>query len=162
NPFNIWNTQKGVMHLTHPANTLGAEINLAARSTILRKAGNSTRITDVRRLACCSGFGDANRSSDPTIGQGVNLTVLPPQAGAASARVTLANPVGLYMNKIRPGALTDDQGNPLDDWFRFERGVAARGLMAVVEPPAGSPVGFDRVQVEGVPLERGGQLADVI
>jgi hypothetical protein len=162
NPYNIWNTQKGVMHLTHPANTLGAEINLAARATVLRKAGNGARITDVRRLACCSTFGDANRSSDPTIGQAVNLTVLPPQAGVASARVTLANPVGLYMNKIRPGALTDDQGNPLDNWFRFERGVAGRGLMAVVEPPAGSAIGFDRVQVLGVPLDRGGQLAAVI
>ena len=150
------------MHLTHPANTLGAEINLAAQATILRKGANGSRITEPRRLACGSTFGDANRSSDPTIGQGVNLTVLPAQAGATPARITLANPVGLYMNKLIAGALTDDEGNPLDDWFHFERGVAGRGLMAIIEPPAGASIGFDKVQAKGVPLTRGGQLAEVI
>lgn len=162
NPFNVWNTEKGVMHLTHPANTLGAEINLAAQATILRKTADGTRITETRRLACCSTFGDANRSSDPTIGQGVNLGVLPAQAGSVPARITLANPVGLYMNKLAPGAITDDQGNPLDEWFRFARGVTGRGLMAVVEPPAGATFGFDKVQLKGIPLTRGGQLADVL
>jgi hypothetical protein len=33
NPNNIWNTEKGVMDLTHPTNTLGAEINLTAQAT---------------------------------------------------------------------------------------------------------------------------------
>src|SRR5262245_14933343 len=34
NPYNKWNTTHGALHLTHPANTLGAEINLAADATV--------------------------------------------------------------------------------------------------------------------------------
>ena len=30
NPYNRWNTTDGIMHLTHPANTLSAEIKLGA------------------------------------------------------------------------------------------------------------------------------------
>ena len=34
NPYNRWNTTGGIMHLTHPANSLSAEINLGAQATI--------------------------------------------------------------------------------------------------------------------------------
>jgi hypothetical protein len=159
NPYNRWNTRDGVMHLTHRANTLGAEINLAARATIPRKSGAGARITEVRRFACSSNFGDANRSSDPNIGLAANLTALPQGGGASS--VTLANPVALYMSKLLDGKITDDQGNPLD-WFRFERGEKGHGLMAILEPPPGSPFGFEKVLVAGVPLKFGGQIAEHI
>jgi len=51
NPRNKWNTTHGVMHLTHPANSLGAEINLAARATVMRMDGQGIRVTDVRKFA---------------------------------------------------------------------------------------------------------------
>ena len=61
------------MHLTQRANTLGAEINLAARATVLRRDHAGNRITDARRLISSSAFGSPDRSSDPNISQGVNL-----------------------------------------------------------------------------------------
>jgi hypothetical protein len=162
NPYNKWNTSDGVMHLTHPANTLGAEINLAARATIPRRDINGKRVTDVRRFACGSNFGDPNRSSDPNIGLGVNLTVLSAAAGSAAMSITLANPVGLYINNIKSGIITDEDDNPVSGWFTIVRGVAGRGLMAVLEPPAGAGFGMDKLHVLGKPLTHGGQVAEQI
>lgn len=162
NPYNVWNTRKGVMHLTHPANTLGAEINLAARATLVRADESNRRITDVRRLICCAGYGDPNRSSDPNIGHAVNVTCSPPAAGAALQDITLADPVGLYMGGVQAGAIADVDGNPLDAWFRIVRGGPGAGLMAVLEPPPGAAFGLDKVQVKGIDLAWGGQVAEVI
>ena len=161
NPYNAWNTTQGVMHLTHPANTLGAEIDLAARATLLRADGTGQRITDVRRLACCADFGDPNRISDPNIGHGVNMTCLP-SGGTAIQDVTLANPVALYMDALRSGVLTGPNDELLDDWFTFVRGTAGHGLMAVLAPPASAKFGFDKVKVQGTDLAWGGQIAELI
>lgn len=162
NPFNPWNTEKGALHLTHPANTLGAEINLAAVASVPRKNANGQRVTDVRPLVCCAGYGDANRSSDPTIGWGVNTTCLGVAPGAAAHAATLADPVGLYMRGLQQGSLTGPNDEPLDDWFKFVRGNAGRGLMAVLGPPAGGTFGLDQVKVKGIKLEYGGQVAECI
>lgn len=162
NPYNEWNTSKGVMHLTHFANTLGAEIDLAARAAVPRRDVNGARITEARRLACGSDFGDPNRSSDPNIGLGVNLTVLPAASGAAAQSITLANPVALYIDSIAQGVITDEDDNPLPDWFKIVRGVAGRGLMAVLEPPPGATFGLDKVLILGRKLTHGGQVAEHI
>jgi hypothetical protein len=162
NPYNVWNTEEGLMHLTHPANTLGAEINLAARATAMRRDNTGVRITETRRLVCCSGFGSSNRSSDPTIGQAVNITALGNQPGDKPQGITLSNPVALYMNNLAGGTLTDEAGNPLDDWFRFVRGVQGRGLMALVAPPSGDARTLDNIRVKGSVLSLGGQIAEAI
>lgn len=163
NPRNKWNTTDGVMHLTHAANTLAAEINLAARATVMRRKAAGQRITDLRPFACASNFGDVNRSSDPTIGQKVNHAVLPPAPGATSTSITLANPVALYIHSIKANVLTDENDAPLPtDWFQFVRGVAGRGLMCVLKPPPGATFGLDKVKVAGRALTHGGQVADHI
>jgi hypothetical protein len=162
NPYNDWNTSKGVMHLTHPANTLGAEVNLAARATIPRRDSTGVRITEVRRFACASNFGDPNRSSDPNIGIAVNLTAFPAAAGSPTQSVTLANPVALYMDQLAAGTVTDEAGTPLQGWFKIVRGVAGRGLMAVLQPPPGSPFGLDKIRIRGRALTHGGQVAERI
>lgn len=159
NPYNKWNTSEGVVHLTHPANTLGAEINLAARATIPRKGIDGNRVTEVRRFACGSNFGDPNRSSDPNIGHGVNFTAIP-AAGGATQSITLANPVALYMDQLAGGAITDENGNPQPGWFTFVRGVQGRGLMAVLQPPVGSPMDMDGIRIGNRKLSRGGQVAE--
>lgn len=161
NPYNPWNTSKGVMHLTHPANTLGAEIDLAARASVLRRDAAGHRVLDVRQLACCSNFGDPNRSSDPNIGSAVNTSCVTPD-GHTIQDVTLANPVALYIDSLQAGALTGPDDGPLDDWFQIVRGVAGRGLMAVVAAPAGAAFGLDQVKVKGIPLSFGGQIAEAI
>jgi hypothetical protein len=162
NPRNKWNTTHGVIHLTHGANTLGAEINLAARATVMRKDTLGARIVDTRKFACSSNFGDVDRSSDPSIGSAVNLTALPPAAGSSAKSITLANPVGLYIDTLKSNVLTDMDGNPLTGWFTFVRGKPGRGLMAVLAPPDGATFGLDKVLVNGLALTHGGQVAEHI
>jgi hypothetical protein len=160
-PFNIWNTEKGVIHLTHPANTLGAEVNLAARATVLRHDASSHRIVESRRLISASGYGDVNRSSDPAIGFGVNITAVP-EGQTKPLSITLANPVGLYMDSIAESQLTDKNDQPLVGWFTFVRGVKGRGLMAVLEPPKDDARTLDDVYVSGKKLVSGAQIASLI
>ncbi|WP_338693260.1 hypothetical protein V5279_43520 [Bradyrhizobium sp. 26S5] len=158
-PFNVWNTDKGVMHLTHYANTLGAEINLAARATVLRRDGTGARISDSRRLIASSGYGSVNRSSDPNIGHGVNITAVPAGSNKPLS-ITLANPVGLYMDDlIAPNSIADKDDQPLNGWFNFVRGAKGHGLMAVFEPPAGDARTLEDVFVDGKKLTSGGQIA---
>jgi hypothetical protein len=156
NKRNRWNTQLGAMHLTHQANTLGAEINLAADATALFPVAAAPANTFPSRLICCAGFGGVNRSSDPLIGAGVNGFA----AGGLSA--TLANPVGLYMTEIGIGGLRDPHGAPIGpEGLRIVRASADRSLIlrAEITPPPGAAYTLDQCTFEGQPLTGGGMIA---
>ena len=92
-PHNRWNTKDGIVHLTQGANTLGAEINLAAQATVLRKSGAGPIVTE-NALINCSRFGTPGRASDPHIGFVVN------QLAARGFSLTLLNPAGLYIHRL--------------------------------------------------------------
>jgi hypothetical protein len=157
NPYNKVNMEEVAAHLTHPANTLGAEIDLAAKATVQRLDANGNFVSERRRLACCSNFGDPNRNSDPGIGNTVNLAV----RGGVS--VTLADPVGLYIGAFNENRIADSDGNPLDGWWRITRGVTGRGLRGEFGPPNGSAIALADVRVgNNEPLTTGGQLAELI
>ncbi|HKU44133.1 MAG TPA: hypothetical protein VJR89_38495, partial [Polyangiales bacterium] len=155
NPYNDVNLDECAAHLTHPANTLGAEIDLAAKATVQRLDAQRNLVSERRRLACCSNFGDPNRNSDPTIGAAVN------QAVRAGASLTLADPVGLYIQTFDASRVATREGEPVD-WWRIVRGSSGRVLRATFAPPAGSSLGMADVVVgDGEPLRRGGQLAEL-
>lgn len=68
NDYNAYSTTGTITHLVQRANTLGAEINIAARATILRKARASGQpVTSSDQLIRCSGYGDPDRNSDPRV-----------------------------------------------------------------------------------------------
>ncbi|HEY9605501.1 MAG TPA: hypothetical protein V6C85_28105 [Allocoleopsis sp.] len=166
NPYNVWNTEKGIVHLTQPANTLGAEIDLAARGTIKRQDSKGNPITDVIKLICCSGYGGPNRNSDPTIGSQVNGLAL------AGYSVTLADPVGLYIDNLdtsgwtvpKPGTSERQPLEQKDYWhvIRPEPEQATkqkRILRAVFEVPADKGFTINDIQIDGVPIQYPGQIA---
>jgi hypothetical protein len=158
NPYNRWNTTGGIMHLTHPANSLSAEINLAAEATILRQSGGRP-VVDPEALICCSAYGGLNRTSDPTIGSTVN------ELAALGAYVTLRNPVGLAMHHIDLAGIATPQGEPIDaSFFQVVRGDEVDGLIerAVFEVPAGEGYTVSDLTVGGTPISHGGQLAERI
>jgi hypothetical protein len=160
NPYNVWNTRSGAMHLTHPSNTLGAEINLAADGTILRPSvplepADSFPV----RLVCCGIPAGVNRSSDPRIAAKVNGFA---QQGTA---VTLANPVGLYMSTIDVDGLRDPQGVPVGNACLSVPRASANGVMklrAVVQPPDGATFTLDQCTLGGNALTGGGRIAKQI
>jgi hypothetical protein len=67
NPTNFYNfrTDTGtIIHLIQPANTLGAEIDIAAQATVIRKDSQGKIITNSDQLIRCSQYGNPNRNPD--------------------------------------------------------------------------------------------------
>jgi len=167
NGQNKWNTTHGAVHLTHGANTLGAEVNLAARAARVWAADHEEPADifagefSAARIAC-AGYGAINRSSDPNIGEKVGLQV------TAGNRVTLNDPVGLYMKSFDLATL--QRPKPEGGWenvdvdvFRVWRGDAGgetpRILHAKLQAPAGADWVLGDCRFEQRKLERGGQIA---
>jgi hypothetical protein len=133
NPLNKWNrgtvsvrgganASGGAVHLTSTPNTLQTElVSAAATATILRDVGNS----DAQRLGCCSQNTQPYRNSDFHIGQIVNQIV-----GAGDGhRITIADPVGLYIQKpdFSVYTLPNDpklpKGASVEDCWQIVRGT---------------------------------------
>ncbi len=153
-PYNRWNTVDGIMHLTHPSNTLRAEITLGADATVLR--ARERRLTgDPDALIVGAGYGGNDRCSDPTIGASVN------HLAALGYAVTLQDPVGLYMDHLDMTGWTLPNDEPIDpDWFRIVRGTPGFVARAVFEVPAGEGLTVSDLRIGGEPIRTGGQLAE--
>ncbi|AWN34672.1 hypothetical protein [Methylobacterium radiodurans] len=158
NPLNKWNTTDGLVHLTHPANSLQAEIYLAADATVLRTDGTGQVLTDDARLICCAAYGSPNRSSDPTIGGKVNELV------RNGLKVTIADPVGLYIGELDLAPIEVPGGATAADCWKVLRGRQDDRLILRAEfsPPEGADFELADVLVGGEPLRYGGQLAELI
>jgi len=148
NPNNPFNTTKGIMHLIHGANTLGAEIDIVAQSTMIR---DKTAIVSCFRCHAASHIGDGTRKSDPTIASNVNQLA---QDGRA---ITIADPVGLYIGGLdTAGWSTPDGSNP-QSLFKITRGNP--GVRARFEVPQGKFRIAD-VRIGGEPIRSAGQIAE--
>jgi hypothetical protein len=156
NRQNKWNTTDGIVHLSHPANTLGAEINIGAQATILRKK-NGQVLTGADDLIRCSGYGVAERASDPHIGAEVNALA---RAGHA---ITILNPVGLYIDgpPSTAGWVTPD-GTPAVQFWTPVRGAVGMTARAVFEVPSAKGYTVGDIKIGGQAIEFGGQIAEHI
>jgi hypothetical protein len=107
-------------------------------------------------LIARAGYGGANRCSDPTIGASVN------HLAALGYAVTLADPVGLYMDHLDMTGFTfGDSVAPIDPgWFTVIRGAPGRIARAVFEVPATEKRTVSDVKIAGEPIAHGGQLAE--
>jgi hypothetical protein len=156
NPYNRWNTLGGIVHLTHPANSLSAEINLGAAAAVLYQQ-DGRPIVDPDGLICAARFGGLNRASDPTIGSAVN------ELAALGAYVTLRDPIGLAMHHLNMTGLMGPDGQPVDaSCFQVLRGKPEEFLIerAVFEVPASEGYTVSDITIGGVPITHGGQLAE--
>jgi hypothetical protein len=161
NELNAWTTTKGLVHLTHRANTLGAEVRLASDASHIWGSDGADPPKDIPpevvRIAC-GGYGGINRSSDPLIGRDVGKTV------RGGARITLTDPVGLYIANADLGSLRGPQGEPIGNQARiFKRGdddpFDPRILRFEVRLPDGTPFGLEDCTFDSRALHRGGQIA---
>lgn len=162
NRWNAWNTDRGAVHLTQRANTLFAEINLAANAT-RRFPARPDLGTDIDRFAltACGGFGELNRNSDPSIGMAVNTLAL------SGFRAMVSNPIGLYIGEVDVTGFRDPMGNPIDrdEILTVHRGsfVDEDGLPRVlrfsVHPPENANFTLDECHFDGHPLTTGGPIA---
>ena len=177
NPLNIWNrgtvmsdTGGGAMHLTSTPNTLKIELALAAWVTAQRRPGNA----NASSFVCDTDFGQIYRNSDPHVAQVANQVV------GLGYRVSLANPVGLYLQRpdFRSWRLPDDPNLPPgarpDDLYRVVRGSESldgfpdtynfilHGRLEIPEEwkRANVSFGLGDVTINGQPLRWGSQVLE--
>ncbi|KAH8105194.1 hypothetical protein BXZ70DRAFT_510157 [Cristinia sonorae] len=162
NSNNKWNsstTTGTITHLIHRHNTLSAQVDLGGRATILRVRADGQPIVDRDELARCSDFGNVNRNSDPTIGAAINAFA------RDGHRLTIENPVGLYIDSVdwaqihAPPGHDDDDPQEFWKWTRGRSGFHVRGEFEV---PADKGYVVGDLLVRNVPLDFGAQLADLI
>lgn len=156
NPFNKWNTTHGVVHLTSRPNTLGAEIRLGADATVLYRNARGRVLTEPEPLICCANFGGADRNSDPTIGATVNALA------RTGAMITLANPVGLYMDHIDLAGWSAPPGVDVRDCVRIVRGRPRMIERLIVEVPKHTGYTVGDIRIGGEPIRYGGHIAECI
>jgi hypothetical protein len=156
-PANKWNnsTKNGAMHLIQGANTLGAEINIAVRSTIVRKI-KGTVLTGEQDLINCSQYGDPERNSDPHIGAQIN------ELARQKADICVANPVALYIRDLDTTGWDAPDGSDPKQFWNIVRGDAAHALRAVFEVPAARGFTVGDISINGQTIDFGAQIADFI
>ncbi|MEO5665397.1 MAG: hypothetical protein ABIR39_19185 [Nocardioides sp.] len=155
---NRWNdaTSTGIAHLRQASNKLLAAINLAAESTVQRADGLGNRIADRRRLVVCGQLGEPLRNSDPQIADIVNDAVF---AGFA---VSLANPLGLFLEPLHSAPFRAPDGTDVAVFWRPERGHPGHVVRATFKVPEGAGYVLGDLTVDGRPLEFGSQVADKV
>jgi hypothetical protein len=165
NMYNKWNLSAAI-HLTQPNNYLSAEINIAARSTVIRGSGD-TPLSNDRALICCGAYGAVNRNSDPKIGAIVNSAV------RDGNWVSLRVPIGLYVSDIDSSQFTKPDGSAITDfktrYWNVIRGSAddkmiLRASLKVPEEETfdNKPLLLGDLLISGDQLKYGGQVADTI
>jgi len=159
NPWNELNVSHGAMHLTHPANALGAEIKLAADATLRRNSGGLGEPSSASKLIACAQFGDGSRNSDPKIGFEIN------QLARAGYMITLTDPVGLYMVDFNDSGWKFSDGTPATGFMKFVRGPQGKAIRAVFELPAALKAAgktVSDIQIGTTSIAYGGQIAEHI
>ena len=156
NPYNPWNTTRGIVHLGAPPNTLPAEIKLGADATVLYGRSDVDPIVQPDALICAANFGGPNRNSDPTIGATVNALA------RLGAMVTIVNPVGLYMDHIDINGWELPKGIAPRDCISIVRGSPGHIERLDVAAPPDSGITLSDLVIGGVPLRYGGQIAECI
>ena len=125
-------------------------------------------VTGEAELADCAQFGEEDRASDPHIGHVVN------QLASRGFDLTLRNLVGLYMDRLDTAGWTmpgpgGTRVPPPASFFRIVRGEERFAVRAAYEIPAGvthpetgDPLTVSDIEIGGVPIRFGGQIAKLI
>ena len=156
--FNQWNasTHNGAMHLIHGPNSLFAEIELAASSSILRELPGRGLLMEEQELIECGAYGEEERNSDPHIGGEVNALA------RQQADVTLKDPVGLYIDKLSTELFETPDGSDPQDYWSVTRGDAGHAVRAVYAVPSDAGFKVGEILVEGQAIQFGAQIVDHI
>lgn len=167
--LNQWNrtTSGGLAHLIGDFNFQYGAMFLGAQSTILRKDEQGNPITDASQLVDWGSHATPNRNSDPFISARVNDLV------RAGVKVTLKNPIGLYIQEPNFGTYelpftAPDDAKPSDYWkvIRGRKRQAGENydliLHAVYEVPAEHGFTVSDISIGGFPIEFGAQMAETL
>lgn len=149
NDFNRWNTTDGIVHYIVPINSVSIAVQQLARPGALGPQPI-----------------DAYADTGPTPPMSVD-NYIPRDVGALvrnGYRVTVADPVGLYIDGWDDTGWTKPDGSPVGNYWRITRGRPGAALRVEYEVPEdveeseGFVVGD--IRIGGRPITYGGQIAD--
>jgi hypothetical protein len=151
---NGWNksTVGRPAHLIQSSNSLRAAVQLAAEATILRQDGGQV-VNTKQRLVECGGLGNPFRNSDPQIALAVN------NAARSGTEVSLADPVGLYIEGLITGGMTTPDGASPASFWKIERGRRGHAVRASYEVPKDRKYVVGDIKSGGQPIKWGGEIA---
>lgn len=160
NWYNEWNNAHCV-HMQQPNNTLGAQINIAARSSIVRFDTATGQLkTEAQDLIECAEYGDPSRQSDPSIGHAVNLFA------RENRFVTLENPVGLYMTRLDTDGWDTPDGTDPQEFWKILKGQddpdPAKAMIARAEFSVPEELGYtvSDIEIGGIAIRFGAEVAE--
>ncbi len=142
-----------IVHLSQASNTLGAAIRLAAEATVLREI-DGRRITDKKELVICGQLGGPLRNSDPQIAIAVN------QLAADGFELSLADPLGLYIDEFLSGGLHAPDGADVSQFWTLEdRGDPTHPMRAHFAVPPERGYSVSEIRDGQSQIRFGSQLA---
>lgn len=155
---NRWNhaTSPGIAHLRQRSNNLLAALDIVANATVLRQRTDGIPVTDRSELVMCGGLGEVLRNSDPQIAEIVN------DSAALGNSISLADPVGLYLDGLQSGGMITPDGADANDFWIVERGTDEFAVRARFAVPAERGYGVQDIVVNGRPIAFGAQIADKV
>lgn len=173
--LNKWNrtSSNGLAHMIGEFNLWTGVIFLGAQSTILRVDQQGNPIVDPSQIISCSKHGTDNRFSDAFASAMINDLVRGPKELGSGARVTIKNPVGIYIQEPNFGLFELPPTAPANaepsDYWKVVRGrkrqngeVSDMILHAVYEVPPEQGFTVGDIYLNGFPIEYGAQMAEVL
>jgi hypothetical protein len=175
NDLNEWNNKStdGLAHMVGTFNFQFGAMFLTGQSTMVRQNKQGNPITDPSKLLNCGLHGTPSRNSDPYISAAVNDLVRGPKGLGSGVRVTLKNPIGLYLQE--PNFITyklprkAPRGAKPSDYWKVIRGRKRQGketydliLHAVYEVPPELGFTVSDISINGFPIEYGAQIAETL
>jgi hypothetical protein len=149
---NAWNLA-GAMHMVQVNNTLPAAVILASQSTVVKTIDNLP-VVNANDLIRCGVVADADRNSDPLIVGEVNAMA------RRGARISLADPVGLYLDRLRTeGWVAPDGADPATFWT-VTRGDREHAVRAVYQVPDELGFTISDIRIDGVGISSPSQIAE--
>jgi Dyp-type peroxidase family len=163
NPWNRWNTANGLVHMSAPVNALTALVSQCAFATIGRRA-NGIEVRDPSRLmgqgGPMFGGGGINDFADNAIVGVVG------SLARAGAMITICDPIavvikGINTNNWRLPKKAPPGATP-ERYWRIIRGRPGAVLRAELEVPEEDGFCVSDIEIAGVPIRFGSQIAECL
>jgi len=142
-PFNQWNTTKGIVHYVQRINTLSAAVGLAQGSVNTGSARDNFDIPP----------GDQT-SADPRVQLDIGTL------SRKGLSLTLAEPVGLYIAGWDETGWAKPDGSPVGNYWTIRRGAPGATLRVEYAVPSGEGFVVGDIRIGGRPIRTGGEIAE--
>lgn len=151
NSYNVWNTEKGIVHYIVGINHLGAALDVSQDGVDLVKPHAVDNYDFQTRAEKFPEF-----AADSRMGFDVGIFA------RKNFPVTFRDPINLYITDWDDTGWTKPDGSPVGNYWRIVRGKPGMALRLEYEVPESEGFLVGDISIGGRPIEYGGHLAEHI